>query len=558
MRSVNALGIAAILALTYGTRAGQNRTASGDERTSSRALLQQLATGTAVRAEPEKCGLRAISHALSSRQSLNADARVALKTLLTRPSLQTSALRGNFRIHFDTSGTNAPAMLDASHNRIEGTWAEYVDSVAAIARYVATYEVDTLGYQAPPSDGALGGGPEYDIYIMDLGFEYGETSPDDDLIAEGGRSSTFVTIDNDFIFVSPPANRGMPALRVTLAHEYHHAIQIGSYGYWPSEVYFHEITSVWLEDVVYTEVNDYYNYLFAGWGQFAHPEVTFIANDNIMYSRGIWGQYIAKRFGRDAMRHTWEDIRSMRPLLAIDDALRTFYSSSFRLAFGEWTLWNYYTGRRSNAAAYYPEGANFPEIVETAVDFTPPSRTVPGAIEPLSGGYYQVIESQDTLTLALANIDYASALAATLPPQSFTYLLNIEPLDASYYSTGAGIYFKLQAANASNWWTWTVVNGVVGVPGNPEGVPFPNPFRSDGTSSVYIPSSAVNGTLSIFTSNMDLVYSRFQASTVYFGKRVFSWNGMTSDNTPANSGVYIFALRLDDRTLTGKIVLVRK
>ena len=105
-------------------------------------------------------------------------------------------------------------------------------------------------------------------------------------------------IHHDFSFVNPAANRGLPGLRVTLAHELHHAIQIGNYGYWESDQYFYVMTSVWMEDAVYTDVNDYYQYLRSSSGHFRHPEISFTSNDFVVYSRGIWCQFLEKKFGR--------------------------------------------------------------------------------------------------------------------------------------------------------------------------------------------------------------------------------------------------------------------
>ena len=91
-----------------------------------------------------------------------------------------------------------------------------------------------------------------------------------------------------------------------------------------------------------------------------------------------------------------------------------------------------------------------------------------------------------------------------------------------------------------------------------EGAAFPNPFVADGGRSVYIPASAAIGTLTIFSSEMDLIYTGSQESKMYFGKRVFSWDGMTDKNSPARSGIYIFVLTLPGRSLTGKIALFRR
>ncbi|HTR80530.1 MAG TPA: MXAN_6640 family putative metalloprotease, partial [Bacteroidota bacterium] len=312
----------------------------------------------------EKCGLPAITYAIKNRDHLTPEVSQALQIILDRPTSQKSILVGSFRIHYDTTGIEAAAMLDSLYQPIPGTADQFADSVGAIANYCEWFETKVLGYLPSPADSMAGGGPEYDIYVVDLG-DYGFTTPETPINnkPQGGTYTSFMTIDNSFAFVNPPANRGLPGMRVTIAHELHHSIQIGNYGYWTNDIYFYELTSVWMEDVVFNDVNDYYQYEKSPEGQFASPQVPFNTNSFIMYSRAIWGHYIAKRFGRDAMLRTWEEIQSAPPLEAIDRALqKPPYNSSFNAAFAEWNVWNYFTGARSDSALYYPEGAAYPEI----------------------------------------------------------------------------------------------------------------------------------------------------------------------------------------------------
>jgi hypothetical protein len=513
-----------------------------------------------------KCGLPVLSAALHNRGTLSPALQTSLGLLLLRPSLDTSIVAGNYRIHYDTTGVNAPAMLDASYQRIPGSHRQYVDSVAAIVNYVASYETNVLGYLPPPPDNGAGGGPEYDIYILELGsLYYGLTTPETPINnkPDGGTFTTFIEIDNDFNFVFPDSNKGMPALRVTLAHEHHHAIQIGNYGFWGNDVYFYEMTSVWMEDVVYTNVNDYHQYLRFSDSQFRRPDIPFTSNGFIMYSRAIWSHFIAKRYGRDAMRHSWEEVRNARPIQAIDNALHNEpYSSSFRQAFSEWSLWNFFTGPRADTSSYYPEGNSYPPMTQAPVGFSPPSRSIAGSLEALTARYYQVLGMPDTLTLVLSNINFAAALGNSTLPFPYTYLLNTQQVDDSYKATPVGVFFKLDAPDQTNWYTWDVVRGNIGSSTVTAGVPFPNPFLVDGRASLYIPvttTTQIQGTLSVFSSAMDLVFSSDLRTVVpQPGKQVFAWNGKTNNGELVHTGIFFFVLELPDQTLTGKIAVVRK
>jgi len=529
--------------------------------------LHQLVHGSTDQIEPVKCGLPAVTVALTQIGTASQELRDKLAAALLRPTLQKTILVGNFRIHYDTTGSDAPAMLDAFHQPIPGSANEFADSVASIAAYVHQYEVDSLGYLPPPADNGAGGGDEYDIYIQDLSNTYGVTWPESPINGkpQGGTFTSYMTIDNDFRFVSPDSNKGLPGLRVTVAHELHHAIQLGRYGYWSSDIFFYEITSVWMEDVVFTGVNDYFQYLRASQGQFRRPETPLNSSptDFIMYSRGIWGQFIEKKYDRRAMRRTWEEIQNARPLEAINNALLSApYFSSLREAFGEWTLWNYFTGSRYDSARYYPEGRYYPNMLLNPIYFTPPgARSVPGNLAALGGKYYEVVLPTGAFPLILGNVNVGAAFAGASTQFPFTYLLNTQQVDQTYKPTPAGIFVKLDVSDPANWYSSDGVSGGTGPSAIVAGLPYPSPFLSDGKNIAYIPIGATTplaGTISIFSSDMNLVYSVAQTSVAPLGKQTFVWNGRTENGELAESGIYFFAIEVLGDVQRGKLALIRK
>jgi hypothetical protein len=510
-----------------------------------------------------KCGFPIVTYALVHRDLLPGPLAKQAGVLFSRPDMQKSILVGGFRIHYDTSGFDAAALLDASHRRIAGSADAFADSVGAILNRVVPVEVGELGYLPPPQDGADGGGPEYDVYVVELGREYGYTTPEVRLNgkAQGATYTSFISIDNDFIFVTPDSNRGLPALRITLAHELFHAIQMGRYAYWTDDVYFYEMCSTWMEDVVFPNVNDYIQYLFSAESHFRSPDLPFTTQYGVyMYSRAVWVHYIAKKFGRDAVRRFWEETRADPPLQAMDNALQE-YGSSFRSSFAEWTLWNYFTGSRADTARYYPEGNLYPLITQMGVDFIPPSRDISGTLGALSARYYDVMSSGNRLTLALSNLNLSAGLAKSSEKFGYTYKLNVNRLDESYQPTAAGFYVKLDVPDPTNWYSWNIAPGPVGPIALSAGSPFPDPFRTDGRSSVHVPVTAdepVEGKLSVFSSGMDLVYSATLTSSPMLGKQAFSWNGRTDRGEVAESGIYFYVLEFKNQVLKGKFALLRR
>jgi hypothetical protein len=479
--------------------------------------------------------------------------------LLQRPATQTSILRNGFRIHYDTTGGDTPALLDAGGMRLPGTYHVFAESLAAAAaRVVETMEVG-LGYPPPPADFGAGDGEEYDIYVQELDSLYGLTTPE--VFIGGARTTTFMQVDNDFVFVADDTIRGLPALYVTLAHEYFHAIQLGVYGFASfAHLAFYEMSSVWAEEMVYDGVNDYYAYLSSSSGHFRRPEAPFYSTDIIMYSRGIWCIYLEERFGPGVIREIWEQVPVMPP----DSAMRTVlarppHDVGFRSAFADWALWNYGTSFRHGATTSYGEAAFYPPIALRLTEFTPPRRAIADAIGPLATRYHRIPLALDSLTLVAVNLDVAATSAGSLTPTDYRILLDETNPDGTYREPVPGLFTKLEAADPGSWYMWNVVSAGVVPAGFAAGVPFPNPLRPGEGRTVFIPVSAsaqLEGTLSVFTAAMERIAVRDQVSSSLFGRQVFTWDGRGDDGAFVRSGVYLFVLDSPEGLVRGKIAVV--
>ena len=500
----------------------------------------------------EKCGLGNVSAHVSDDPAV-----------VVRPALQKSKVVGAVKVHYDTIGLNTPALLDAFHRRLPGTADAFADSVASIANHVLQFETQTLGYVAPPSDSIDGGGPEYDIYILDLGLAYyGYTMPQRQLDDKdnGGRYTSFVAIDHDFEFVAPDSNKGLPALRITLAHELLHAIQLGSYGYWYNELYYYELAATWMEDVVYPDVNDYFMFLGMVQGYFRRPDVPFTSNDAGMYSRCTWGHYMAKKFGPGSMRRSLELIRDVRPLIALDSTLRE-NATTLPLAFAEWSKWNHFTGSNANVREYFPEGDRYPDVARVDVSFVPPAQSLAGELPFLSSRTYQIAMRDTTLTLILANTNVAAALANNNVPAPYCYRLNTSQLDTSFVNTGTSLFVSLDVSEREQWASQSIVSiRVVSIATDALSMPssptlsqnYPNPFNPTTTIKYQIPSTPMGFvSLKVF----DIV-GREVATLVDEveppGEYSVTWNAER-----VSSGVYFYRLVVGGNTQTRRMILSR-
>ncbi|MBI5471894.1 MAG: T9SS type A sorting domain-containing protein [Ignavibacteriae bacterium] len=512
--------------------------------------------------EGYKCGLREWSAQVGDGS-----------TYMTRPALQKYIIVGAVKVHYDTIGLNTPALLDQFHRRLPGTADAFADSVASMANHVLQFETHTLGYLAPPSDSIDGGGPEYDIYIMDLGLAYyGYTMPQRQLDDkdDGGRYTSFIAIDHDFEFVAPDSNKGLPALRITLAHELFHAIQLGSYGYWYNELYYYELSATWMEDVVYPDVNDYFMFLGMVQGYFRRPDVPFTSNDAGMYSRCTWGHYMTKKFGLSSMRRSLELIRDLHPLVAIDSTLRE-HTSTLPLAFAEWSKWNHFTAGNANVREYFPEGDRYPELARVDVSFVPPAQSLTGELPFLSARYYQIPIRDTTLTLILSNTNVAAALANNNVPAPYCYRLNTSRLDTSFLNTGTSLLVSLDVSERERWASQFVVSvRVISIATDAPSLPspptlaqnYPNPFNPTTTIKFEIPIGAGPAGTTLAGRHAPSVLKVFdvvgrEVATLVNGVEEPGIKTVIFDASNLTSGVYFYRLQVAGNVQTRRMTVLR-
>lgn len=517
-----------------------------------------------------KCGFRLSFDLMSVWDELNQQEKNRARVLLQPTVMQKDTVIGRFRIHYDTTGTHEPALLDGANQRIPGTARAYIDSVGRIFNDVWQNEILTLGYIAPPIQS---GDSYYNVYVQNLGpYLYGETVFPVDHINPGQtppRYTSYLRIHNDF---APFYTKGMDALKVTAAHEFHHVVQVGSYGVWGNDLYFYEITSTWLEDVLYDEVNDYYQYIKTGsdsaLGHFATPYRSLNVRGNLIeYSRAIWGKYVEKRYGASVMRRTWELMQQYVSLPALDRAFNE-QGATLREAYEEFSLWNYFTGSRADSINYYTEAAQYPAIrLQDSLQFQSPISVFSPArgVESL-GSMYLIVYLNPQRTRALLPIIVKANIAEAGNGTAERFQLTLRS------DAGDGTYIRFVVDNDTY---WAKLNGVNNAPdwslfqAGTKVVPsavlvYPNPFYAGSQSWIRfeVPDdNASIGNIFIFNSSMELVYSKEELLTPSaFRSRFFTWNGEANNGKggQASSGVYIYLIEVGVQRYTGKFSLIRK
>jgi hypothetical protein len=480
---------------------------------------------------PIKCGFGIVNQVKLNYDKFSPLQKNVVSSLLQRPTTDTSFVspRGWFRIHYNKTGNDTPG-YDIKEA-----------AIAADSSY--NYEVNILGYLPPPQDNGAGGDNKYDIYIVnENGGAYGGTTPEQ-LITDSTWTS-FMDIDNDF--GSNYNTHGINAARVTIAHELHHAIQMGKYIFRSNDLYYYELTSTSMEEFVYDNVNDYYYYMDS---YFKNPNKAFSStyiDDG--YSRAIWNIFLRDRFGANIIRRSWELMTEKRALKAISGAIEEA-GSDFKTEFNLFGQWTYFTGVRGNGK-YFKEAAYYPLIKPTEI-----TNSITVSSEAVSNNFYKMYYNssggKDSVITLITNSDVPGGIISPVSTLSFKYTLSTLPIPGGkkiaenfYSKLEPQSYILTEASVLSGNVMFTEID-----------YPFPQPFKYSLHNSINLPVVA-NGEkaaqLYIYSADMNLIFSGLINIA---GNELISWNCLDNNGKKLNTGVYIYVAKSGDTVKKGKFVI---
>lgn len=305
------------------------------------------------------------------------DQQTYLSAYVGRPSLPYSydSPGGYFKIHYNTVGSDAVPGQDDNFNSIP----DIVERAGIYCDSSYSAFVTNMGYLPPPLDNGNGGDDKYDVYFLAI-LAYGTTYPDFSADSAWNDFSSFIGLNRNFYGFPPnddPEGDTIGAHKVTCAHEYFHAVQL-AYDNDFSKLWLMEACATRMEEVVFPEVNDNYNYLRFF---FNEPETSLASNGGYhMYGTFIWPTYLEEKFDPIILKRTWEAIRYNSALDALDSALAP-YAVKVADVFAEFTLWNYFTGARAIPGRYYTAAA---EINDVDIDISYPT-LVHDSVVPING-----------------------------------------------------------------------------------------------------------------------------------------------------------------------------
>jgi hypothetical protein len=249
---------------------------------------------------------------------------------------------------------------------------DWVETNQQVFEEVRKHIVGDLGYRAPLSDLSVKNpGPDgrTDVYLAELGKTYtglygycaAETTE-----SGSSRYAAYCVVDNDF---AEHSGRPLADLKVTAAHEFFHAVQLGYTGY--ADAWLMEGTAAWAEDEVYDQINDNLMYLnrsalsvpdapldFFGPG---HPDDPY--GFAWSYGSWIWWRYLSEYFGPRAshdptvIKQVWGRLGSGEGTLQAQRNVLRNRGTSFGDVFADFTAVNRVARR------WYDEGGSYGKFV---------------------------------------------------------------------------------------------------------------------------------------------------------------------------------------------------
>lgn len=497
-----------------------------------------------------------------------------------------------FTIHYDTSGVHKVPMIDKDNNGIP----DYVDSAAYFAEIVYQKQIKEIGLPDPTNDSARGGTMGYDIYLLDIGN--GDEYPDTNGIQDPGgmygftindlevfprttnaRYTSFIVIDNDF---SPtdsarPAGAkpyrvfkttGIDAMKITIAHEFNHAVQFfngfDDFGFTGIA----EMLSVMFEEVCFPEVNDYLQYTRS---LFKNPEqYSFaISNPQNGYRYSLYFMMLYQKYGPNFLKNYFNKLRlGINGYFALDLILYN-HNSSMNTEWMDFLTWIYHTSYRAISGKYFHDAPIMPEISYSSERFfNSPAESFSGELDIYKFRADRIIFnnifplSNDSLYILTTHIDSLSAINQLNLSDNFVHSITNEPMpnySKIFINSAQNYYYKLSSIRSN---IKAVLIEIPGVNTTPLASTYPNPVFTNDTKFVYFPVNDMAKIgepveLTIFNSNMIEMYRNSIPVSIFANNRVLIFNFEEFDkiNNPG-TGVYIFNANSKNGNILGKFTVI--
>ena len=492
---------------------------------------------------------------------------------------------GMFRFHYTTTGSNAVSTADTNSNSIP----DYIDVMSETFNTVDEYQLTTLGFSEPPGDSWYptnndnGGNGSYDVYIRNAGSGvYGYVMQEDWADGAGDNwgnnensSANEVNAYTSYMVMRHNydgfPNTLIENIQVTAAHEFFHAVQFGYDGFEESWVF--EATSVQMEEMIYDDVNDCYQYM-SSWFNNPHQALNLDSDDR-WYGSFIFFEYVNSHLSVDAIKAFWEQsithdsYYGEYSIQTLDEAFQDL-SSNFSSMLNGMSIANRVLSSSVYISPYYYEEADSYTVTPSTfstVSFTAGGNdTVSSTNLESNAAQYIKLNTNDPVSVSLANdvgnnSDLELHAIISFGDSAWT-ILSSNPINVNQTSASS-IYLVVVSQNpdASNFdYTLTFTDGVASV--EPE-IPmsfsvsnaYPNPFNPQTHIQIDL---SVSEKINVFIYDIN---GRFVKTLlngkINAGQHVLTWNGLDGNGNPASSGTYLVRLKGEKEESWQKVTLLK-
>lgn len=268
---------------------------------------------------------------------------------------------GLFEVSYFLEGTHAIDITDANTNGIP----DYVEITAAAADSSYRHMVNTLRFKNPFPAKKL----PIRINIRSLsagvyGFVSSFSLPTATISIQADYNRPqFIKNDDD--------NKAIGALKVTIAHELKHILQSVVVAAGMNPYSWIEMDATLMEEIVYDNVNDYYNYLNNSQSVFGNPSHSVIPGN---YYHSSWALFFAERFGVDYWVDVWTRIETQLPSpnkLTAMDAVAMQRGTTMAREVTRNYLWHLASGANTRSGYSFSEATKYPNIKLDTTIVTP-------------------------------------------------------------------------------------------------------------------------------------------------------------------------------------------
>ena len=493
-----------------------------------------------------------------------------------RPKRQKSYVSksGYFLIHYDIEGEHKVDLTDIDKNGIP----DYVDSTAIFCDEVFKAEIEEVGF-IPPLKDTLGGNDKFDVYLTQLTTDttsiYGFTGLDYETILSDKfiQGVCYIYIDNDYSIKDSikvteskkiPAyfTTGYEALKITIAHEFHHAIQF-AYGYTviPSAS-LNEMYSTFMERLVYPNSKDYYQYF----SDLMYAPINYpfgLGEGKVGYRWSVFPEYLYKTGGNKLLRKVWELISNENDGYTALDSSLIYNGSSLNEAWKDFMNYVYFTSTRAQGEKYlsnaselrkltFSKSFNIGNIEQSHTDILMPYQIVSYRV------YVENSNSQkpSIVDFVISNYDSVSVKTQELIPAEFNFIISKEFLDGFQKIDGVELYYKIISDN-NKVKAVTYVNE--GILNNNSIFTFPQPYRmsKDEKISFSLVSDDIYETdaqIEVFDNEMLRIYNDKIKLSLESGYK--SINIMKEDLKKLGNGIFYYLITTANSNYFGKFVII--